>query len=112
MTGDDVVKIRAGLGWNGSQFASLLGVHASTVYRWEEVKGAELKIEPLQRQLLSVLRGELKRRGAGSARLAEQMHDALAVGGSLRALYVLLKSVYSPAPPATAPVAPVEDSKG
>lgn len=92
MTGADVRKLREELGWTGAQFASLFGVHPSTVYRWEEREDDPLKTEPLQLQLLTVLRSELKR---GRRDLREKLESALALGGSLRALYVLLSVVYA-----------------
>jgi transcriptional regulator with XRE-family HTH domain len=103
VTGRDVFRLRADLGWTGAQFASLFGVHPSTVYRWEDRETNDLKTEPLQLQLLTVLRGEIKRRNNNENSLkkfSERMEDALALGGSLRALHVLLSFVYAPpAPP-------------
>jgi len=97
VTGRDVFRLRADLGWTGAQFASLFGVHPSTVYRWEDRDTNDLKTEPLQLQLLTVLRGEIKRQGSNNLKkLTEQMEDALALGGSLRALHVLLSVVYAP----------------
>ena len=93
MTGANVRKLREDLGWTGAQFAALFGVHPSTVYRWEERDARALKTEPLQLQLLVVLKTELKR---GHLRaLRDQLESALAFGGSLRALHVLLSLVYA-----------------
>jgi transcriptional regulator with XRE-family HTH domain len=97
VTGADVRDLREKLGWTGAQFASLFGVHPSTVYRWEEREKDALKTEPLQLQLLTVLRAELKR--SGRRDVCERLEAALALGGSLRALHVLLSMVYSEASP-------------
>lgn len=91
MTGADVRKLREELGWTGAQFASLFGVHPSTIYRWEEREDAPLKTEPLQLQLLTVLRSELKK---GRRDLRDRLEASLALGGSLQALHVLLSVVY------------------
>ena len=95
MTGTDVKKLREeSLGWTGAQFASLFGVHPSTVYRWEEQGEADLKTEPLQLQLLGLLQTTLPL----AAGLSDALKNALALGGSLRALYVLLSSAYKHIP--------------
>lgn len=95
MTGQEVRTLREDLGWTGAQFASLFGVHPSTIYRWEERDVEDLKTEPLQLQLLTVLRSEMRRGKRVAAQLREKLESALAVGGSLRALHVLLSQVYA-----------------
>ena len=94
MTGADVSKLREGLEWSAAQFATLLGVSPSTVYRWEEHAEERLKIEPLQLQLLVVLRTELQRGRRTARELRDRLEGALALGGSLRALHVLLSAIY------------------
>jgi transcriptional regulator with XRE-family HTH domain len=97
MKGADVVALRDALGWTGEEFAGLLGVHASTVYRWEKDAEEHIKAEPLQAHLLTVLATEWERREDKRRQL---LRDALNVarleGGNLKALYVLLAAFYNP----------------
>lgn len=94
MTGLDVAAIRTTIGFSKSQFAQLLGVHVSTVYRWETAVG-ECKIDPLQLQILTVTRERLAGLKASAREgLVERLERGLLVGGSLFALGVLLTEVY------------------
>lgn len=95
MTGAFVRALRAELSWTGQQFADLLGVHGSTVYRWEKAEYEEIKIEPLQAALVTLLDAEL-RRGDWTDRhaLKTALIDGLRMGGTLRALYALLDAMY------------------
>ena len=79
------------------RFAQLLGVHATTVYRWELAAGQAIRIEPLQLQLLSVLQQQLHERQRTAARneLAETITKGLLVGGTMLGLFKLLDAAFS-----------------
>jgi transcriptional regulator with XRE-family HTH domain len=97
MTGNDVQRLRQQIGWSAQQFADLLGVHASTVYRWEGTD-APLSVDPLQRDLLMALNEWWARSApAQRANLRDKVQTAKVRGGNLRALRTLLNSVVADA---------------
>jgi transcriptional regulator with XRE-family HTH domain len=57
MTGGAVKRIRTRLGLDPFVFATMLGVHVSSVYRWEQAENP--RVDPLQRAILAGL-SELK----------------------------------------------------
>ena len=95
MTGTDVAQIRAQCGWSAQQLADLLGVHPSTIYRWESVEG-EFAADPLQRDILITLQA-LWRRSSSEQRLELRttIDEARAKGGTLRALSALLNAIFT-----------------
>lgn len=118
MTGGDVRGMREALGWTGTEFGQLLGVHASTVFRWESADHEITTMQPLQSQLLVALRKALESNPPPYARREFQgaMLDALAMGGTLRALHALLTTAYgswSPRkqPPDVVVVLPVSEER-
>lgn len=98
LTGADVRRIRDIVQWATPEFAALLGVNGSTVYRWEMRDTALAPIEPLQAQLLVALDAVLSRadkRAGGVATIRRDLTEALALGGTLRALHTLLAATYA-----------------
>lgn len=94
MTGPEVRRVRSDFGLDPQLFAKLLGVHPSTLYRWEQ-SAAALRVEPFQRQLLALLRHELDERAPPDReRLAADVTTALLFGGGLRGLFVLLRAAF------------------
>lgn len=89
MTGARVRAVRVALGLDPARFSQLLGVHSSTVYRWEAAGESAPRIEPLQRQILAVAEQVSSREGAGSSVL-----DGLLLGGPMLGLYRLLEFAY------------------
>ncbi len=100
MTGADVQAIRALLGADPTRFSQLLGVHPTTLYRWEARLGDVAKIEPFQLQILTVLKQQLEARRTSEerARFAEAVLTGLLVGGGLFALFKLLQVAFDGAP--------------
>lgn len=74
------------------EFAQLLGVHPSTVSRWE-MPGARSNVEPLQRALMLLIRTSDIRA------IIPEMRSELATRGALAGLYVLLRCAYGPRQP-------------
>lgn len=91
MTGADVKRIRADLGLTCVQLASVLGVHPSTVFRWE-ASSAALALDPSSTRLLSIAAFGLVSKDGHQ--WGEQIKGALVLKGSAYALYVLLRGVY------------------
>jgi len=46
MTGTQVRELRAALSLDPTHFAQLLGVHPSTLYRWEAAGDVSVRVEP------------------------------------------------------------------
>jgi transcriptional regulator with XRE-family HTH domain len=95
LTGKEIRSIREQLGWTGSQLATALGVHQSTVFRWENADKDKIKAEPLQYALLSTLREQLTKASAKQKRLlSERLLDAQLRGGMLSAIHALLNPLF------------------
>jgi transcriptional regulator with XRE-family HTH domain len=95
LTGSWIRDLRQRAGLEPAHFALLLGVNSSTLYRWEKVGAANVRVEPLQRQLMAVLDQELGRRGPeGRNELRKTVLEALLVGGGLLGLYRLLHAAF------------------
>lgn len=85
----EVRSLRARLGMYGNDFAYLLGVHYTTLCRWE--KAAVVRAEPLQAALL--LHAQERVMGLpleAATTLGTELRTALATGGTLKGLAVLL----------------------
>lgn len=82
-----------------AQFATLVGVRASTVHRWEGTGDGELRLDPLHAALLSYLRNQLKNLDPTmKARWVIRLQDAVLTLGTLPALAVLLHGLIPQAP--------------
>lgn len=97
MNGIEVRHIRTTLGLNPQAFANLLGVHLTTVYRWEAAGPLEMRLEPLQSALL--LRLRQKATDAKPEATGQRLIEALLVGGTLVGLAALLSDLIQPPPP-------------
>ncbi len=90
MTGQRIRALRDGLELDPFALAALLGVHVSSVYRWEKSWLKENKIDPLQLLVIEAIeRVPAKQRGD----LGRKIRDALVSGGTLSALYVALATI-------------------
>lgn len=93
MTGHGIKALREALGLEPYVFAKLLGVHVSTLYRWEQVHG-DVRIDPLQAEILEKLRVNLsEKKRAEQKKLGDDLLKALLLGGALVALAVLLNEL-------------------
>lgn len=95
MTGRDVHRIRTELGLTTIDFAELVGVGLSTLYRWEQAAAAKINIDPFQTRLLAMLKRRLAQLSAQQrSGLGRRLRSALAEHGALYALFVLLRASY------------------
>lgn len=96
MTGESIRHVRREIRMEPAQFAQLLGVHPSTLYRWENAGATQVRVEPLQRQLLTVLEQQLAERSSLRARaeLSETILKGLLIGGGLLGLFYLLNAAF------------------
>jgi transcriptional regulator with XRE-family HTH domain len=88
VTGDQIHALRESLGLSHATFAAIFGVNASTIYRWEAHGEAHARVEGLSHALVYLL-AHRARTGAPAA-LGATLTDAIARGGTLEALSVLL----------------------
>lgn len=96
MNGNEVREICSTLGLSPQHLASLVGVHLTTVYRWEGQAASELRLEPLQHRLLLQLQ---KRAQVGQPKdLGRQLIECLLVGGTLVGLAYLLADLVETKP--------------
>lgn len=92
ITGDQLRALREALGMETFVFAMLLGVHVSTVYRWESKGSEAIQMDPLQRELLSKLVARFKKTHAKEkSALGQALVAGLISGGAVAGLLVLLK---------------------
>jgi DNA-binding XRE family transcriptional regulator len=92
---EDVRRVRGATGLDKEMFSLLLGVNDSTVFRWESEKyrknaEGDLKMEPLQRELLWVLERALSK----NPELPRVLRDTLKEGGRDLAFYRIYQSVF------------------
>jgi len=73
--------------------ASVLGVHVSTIYRWESVRGRKIKPDPIQAEILARLDCKVSEHPSTAKALGRTIVDGLVVGGTLRALRDLLAAL-------------------
>jgi hypothetical protein len=93
MTGPEIKAVRTTLGHDPYVFAKILGVHLSTLYRWERSSG-EAHIDPLQAEILDRLRTNLAAREMTDQRkLGDDVLKAVLIGGTLTGLTVLLNQI-------------------
>ena len=96
MNGFEVRTIRESLGLSPLNLANLLGVHLTTVYRWEAQGDQELRLEPLQHSLLLQMQRRLTQ--GPPQDFGQQLLHGLLIGGTLVGLACLLSDLAEPAP--------------
>ena len=76
--------------------SQVLGVHPSTIYRWETAGPSPVRVDQMQFQILAVVDREIGKRktAEGRAKLAEEILNGLIVGGGLFALFKILQAVF------------------
>lgn len=92
MTGRQIKTLRETLGVDPFAFAAMLGVHVSTIYRWETTR-ATVRIDPLQALLLSKLDAHLTKKPKQVDDLHLAIVDGLISGGPLVALAAVLEII-------------------
>lgn len=80
---------------NVNQFATLMGVHVATVYRWEQKEKEIVRLDPLQANIFLVLLSKfqewtIEERDSFSKELIE----AIMIRGGLFGLFKLLKLIF------------------
>ncbi len=90
MTGNEIRSLRTSLGLSAQRFAELIGVHFTSVYRWESTGPKKVNLEPLQAAL--IYRLQEKAETAPEA-TGEQLLQGLLVGGTLLGLAYLLSDL-------------------
>lgn len=96
MTGYEVQLLRTSMGLTPQHLASLLGVHLTTVYRWEGQRGAALRLEPLQHSLLLQLQKQATARQPMD--FGQELIKGLLIGGTLVGLACLLADLVDSKP--------------
>jgi hypothetical protein len=85
-------RTREAFGLSSSQFAAVLGVHPTTVSRWENARGPVV-VEGMAFTVLTALRQRLehdRQARATARRKGEEISNALVFGGVVLALAVLV----------------------
>lgn len=96
MVGSTIRSLRESLGHEPYVFAKVLGVHVSTLYRWEQTD-SEVRMGPLQANILEQLQQLLaKKRAKETKELGQAVLKAFLVGGTLAGLACLLFQITSP----------------
>ncbi|HRI69257.1 MAG TPA: hypothetical protein PK156_33735 [Polyangium sp.] len=97
ITGDRIRHTRKMLGFDTLHFAYVIGVHGSTISRWE-LRGPEhLRIEPASLALLVALNSYLARIDKQPSKLEvfrTELLTEILTGGSLRAIHCLLRHYF------------------
>jgi transcriptional regulator with XRE-family HTH domain len=94
MTGSQLRRLRESLGMNAFAFAEVLGVHVSSLYRWEASQNQQLRMDPLQAQIVEQLGARLRQQSAQQRKdTGEQIVKALLAGGALVALAFMLNEI-------------------
>ncbi len=95
MTGKEVAGIRSSLGLDPSRFAMVLGIHPSSLYRWEAAGTEDVRPDPLQAHLLQLLQEQLSTQKSKAQReFGDQLMRAFVIGGGLFALFKLLEAIF------------------
>jgi len=95
MTGNEIRSLRTSLGLSAQRFAELIGVHFTSVYRWESVGPNKVNLEPLQTALIYRLHEKALKAPKATG---EQLLQGLLVGGTLLGLAYLLSDLIEPKP--------------
>lgn len=91
MTGSEIRNLRTTLGLSPNHLAELLGVHLTTVYRWEKANDLQVRLEPLQHRLLMEMQTRVQRRQPKD--FGQQLIEGLLLGGTLLGLACLLEEL-------------------
>ena len=103
MSGDEIRKLREALGMTVAQFAQLMGVHATTAYRWETAKGT-VTLDPLHASLLMRLKQTMdSKTRSDRAKWAKALMAGVLLGGTLTGLAILLAELVPSGQGPTAP---------
>jgi len=89
MTGTEIRTLRTTYGLDVMRFSALVGVNASTVYRWEAAEIEKPNVEPFQQRLLNLLRAHCL-----DTSLPAKIRIAIDKLGALYGLHVFLGAVY------------------
>lgn len=93
MTGPEIRRLRRGIELEPFAFAKVLGVHPSTLYRWEQTAG-QVRMDPLQREILDKLAERLRAAPKSEKReLGDAVLKALLAGGVLLGLGALIGKI-------------------
>ena len=91
MTGSEIRQTRVSLGLTASRFATVLGVHPSTVHRWESAGQATVPVEGIPLNVLLALQQRVAHTPSKEASdLGRRVAEALLVGGALAGLVLLI----------------------
>ena len=85
-------RTRQALGLSSSQFAHVLGVHPTTLSRWENSQRSAAKVEGMASAVLTALDRRLATKSATTVagKKGQEVSDALVVGGIVLALAILV----------------------
>jgi transcriptional regulator with XRE-family HTH domain len=92
MTGRQIRRLREELGLDPFALAGVLGVHVSTIYRWEAHAG-NVRMDPLQAQIMEALRARVAAQPQAANQLNQAIVNGLIAGGALVALLALLRNL-------------------
>lgn len=89
--GEEISDIRSSFGLSATQFAQVLGVHPSTVHRWESAGPQSVPVDGVAANLLIALRQRPLLSDREGAQVGDRIAQALIVGGALVALAALIE---------------------
>ena len=90
MTGNEIRRVRVELGLDPFAFAKVLGIHVSSLYRWEAL-GGEVRMDPLQSEVLEQLAKKLRaKRSTEKKKIGASILAGLLMGGTIAGLAALL----------------------
>lgn len=96
-TGNDVLAMRRRLGLDVQTWSKVVGVAPSTAWRWESKGEEETRMDPLQRDFVTVLFTLLDGMDAAQTQeFGESIRVALVGHGALKAWWVVLDRYYRP----------------
>ena len=93
MTGEELGLLRKALELELSWFASLLGLHATKLARWEAAEVVPL--HPLQANILSILEVQVRKLGPRAPEFGRRILVGVMLYGPTYGLLVLLQSHYA-----------------
>lgn len=93
LLGIEIRGVRRALDLSVSRFATVLGVHPSTVFRWEAAGDGQVSVEGVPWNVLTALRQRLLDEGLDQEEVrakGREVSQALVIGGVLLALGLLI----------------------